>query len=330
VFRVSGEDGKFLASSFDATPTQTLVGEEPIRATPADPVSHLVRHGSNNPTVAKFVAEYLMPLQTVVNQTTSPTHAFQLGCAIVIPSQVLEGHRQLNEAFATCMREGRSDVYLSPWALFCLGAGAPDATYVFFKALRRELGYLPIIGFASAVKRYGKAAFLASEATREADLAFLRKAVKTSIFESKATREARVAAFVRMLKALRETLAVLATDPILVDTGQYQPKYQLRTYQDQENLVANKLSLLPNFHAKVRILTKEHTIRTNPPPQLVTDREVEARIRAIKERMLRQGYTTPAEAVEEEVRKRHEALRARPDEDDPPPLHSNGRRRPRR
>src|SRR5262249_25057423 len=37
VFRVSGEDSKFLAPSFDTTPTQTLVGEEPIRATPADP-----------------------------------------------------------------------------------------------------------------------------------------------------------------------------------------------------------------------------------------------------------------------------------------------------
>jgi hypothetical protein len=226
------------------------------------------------------------------------------------------------------MREGRSDVFLTPWALFALGGAADaDATYVFSHDLRRELGYLPIVGFEKAANRYGRPAFLANEATREADMAFLRKGAKTSIFESKATREARVAAFIRMHKAIRETLAVLARDPILVDTGQFQPKYQLRSYQDQENLVANDLSQLPNYTAKVRLLTGEHTIKTRPAPPLVSEGEVEERIRAIKQRMLSQGYTVPAAAVEEEVRKRHEALRARPDDDAPPPLHSNSRRK---
>ena len=331
VFRVSGEDSKVLAPSFDATPQPALVGEEPIRATPADPLNHLVRHGSHHPTVAKFVAEYLMPLETVLQQNATSTRAFLLGCAFVIPSQVIAGHRQLNEAFATCMRERRSDVFLSPWALFCLGgAAAPESTYVFFHDLRRELGYLPIIGFDRAANRYGRSGFLAKEATRADDLAFLRQGAKTSIFESKATREARVAAFVRLLKAIRETLAVLAKDPILVDTGQFQPKYQLRTYADQENLVANELSSqLPNYHAKVRLLTGEHTIKTRPAPTLVSEREVEKRIQAIKERMLRQGDTTPAREVDEAVRKRHELLRARPADDAPPPIHTNGRRQSR-
>jgi hypothetical protein len=327
VFRVSGEDSKFLAPSFDTTPTQTLVGEEPIRATPADPLSHLVRHGSHHPTVAKFVAEYLMPLQTVLQQTASSTRLCSLGCALVLPQQVIEAHRQLNEAFATCMREGRSDVVLTPWALFCLGgAAASDATYVFYHDLRRELGYLPILGFERAANRYGRPAFLASDATREDDMAFLRQGAKTSIFESKATREARVAAFVRMHTALRATLAILAKDPILVDTGQFQPKYQLRTYADQENLVSNELSQLQNFHAKMRLLTGEHSIKTRPAPALVSEREVEARIQAIKQRMLRQGFTKSAAAVDEEVRKRHEALRARPPDDTPPPLHTTRRR----
>jgi hypothetical protein len=309
-----------------------LVGEEPIRATPADPLSHLVRHGSNHPTVAKFVAEYLMPLQTLLNQTTSSSRVLQLGCAIVIPSQIIEAHRQLNEAFATCMRERRSDVFLTPWALFALAAAAaPDSTYLFFKDLRRELGYLPIVGFYGATNYYGKSSFLASDATRADDMAFLRKMARTTIFESKASREANVTAFVRMLTAIRETLAVLAKDPILVDTGQFQPKYQLRSYADQENLVANSLSSqLPNYTARVKLLTGEHTIKTRPAPRLVSEREVEERIQAIKQRMLREGYTKSAEAIEEEVRKRHEALRARPDDDNPPPLHSNERRRPRR
>jgi len=330
VFRVSGDDSKALAPSFDTTPTPALVGEEPIRATPADPLSHLVRHGSPHAIVAKFVAQYLMPLEALLRETASSSRLCPLGCAFVLPSQVIEGHRQLNEAFATCLREGRSDVFLSPWALFCLaGAAAPDASYAYYHDRIIRMGYLPIVGFERAANRYGRPAFLAEDATREADMTFLRQGVKTSIFDGRATREQRVAAFIRMHKALRETLAVLAADPILVDTGQFQPKYQLRTYQDQENMVANELSQLQNYTAKVRLLSGEHTIRTNPPPPLVSEREVGARIRAIKERMLRDGVTLPAAAIEEAVRKRHEALRARPDDDAPPPIHSNGRRNPR-
>jgi hypothetical protein len=333
VFRVSGDpDSKALAPSFDNTPTPVLVGEEPIRATPADPLSHLVRHGSPHPTVAKFVSAYLMPLQSLLTQTASSNHLCNFGCAFVLPSHVIEGHRQLNEAFATCMRERRSDVFLPPWALFCLGgAVAPEKiTYVFLNYLRREWGYVPVVGIGSAAKRYGSPTFLAKEATREADLAFLRQGAKTSIFERKATVEARVAAFLRMHTALRQTLAVLANDPILVDTGQFQPKYMLRSYADQENLVANELSQLQNYHAKARLLSGEHVLKTHPAPPHVCEQEVEARIRAIKERMLREGITKPAAAIEEEVRKRHEALRSRPAGDGPPPSdHPTGNRRSR-
>jgi hypothetical protein len=134
---------------------------------------------------------------------------------------------------------------------------------------------------------------------------------------------------VSMLTELRYVLTVLAEHPILVDTGQYVLQYRQRSYQDQENLIANELSQLPNFHAKVRLLSGEHTIKTRPAPALVSEREVEARIRAIKERMLLQGYTTSAQAVDESVRKRHEALRQRPASDTPPPTTTNGNRRSR-
>jgi hypothetical protein len=127
-----------------------------------------------------------------------------------------------------------------------------------------------------------------------------------------------------MLKALREVMAILSREPILVDTGQFQPKYQLRSYQDQENLVANEVSQLRNYTAKVKLLSGEHTIKTHPAPAMLPEREVEARIRAIKERMLREGVTRSAHAIEEEVRKRHEALRQRPP--DVPPTPGTGRR----
>jgi hypothetical protein len=324
VMRVSGSDSKDLAPSFDATPTLQLVGEEPIRATPADPLSHLVRHGSPNTVVAKFTAEYLMPLDSLLRQYANSPHLCNLGCAPVLPALVIEGQRQLNACIARCMREGTAAIDIPGLALFVLGgASAADSTYVFYHDRLFSMGYVPLVGLSSDANVVGRADFLSSE-TRAMD--FLRQCARTSFFEWRETVDTRVFAFVRMLKSLRATLAVLAKAPILTDTGLFQPKYQLRTYQDQENLVANELSQLPNYTAKARLLSGEHTIKTHPAPALVSEQEVEARIQAIKERMLLQGYTTPAREVEEEVAKRHEALRARPPDDTPPPLHTNRRR----
>jgi hypothetical protein len=328
-FRVSGEDSKALAPSFDATPTPELVGEEPIRAPVADPLSYLVRHGHPHITVAKFVSDYLMALESLLKKTASTPHSFGFGCAIIHPDYVVEARRQLNARFARCMREGTPDVVLPSMALFILaGAADPESTYLFFKDLRYSLGIVYFQDFYGTSTSFGKPDFL-SKTHEQEDMQFLRRMAKTSIFDSRASVDYRIAAFTHMLQSLRATLAILAKEPLMTDTGLYQPKYQLRTYQDQENLVANELSQLGNYTAKVRLLSGEHTIKTRPAPALVSEPEVEARIRAIKERMLRQGYTTPARAVEEEVHKRHEALRRRPDDDAPPPIHSNDNRRRR-
>ena len=137
---------------------------------------------------------------------------------------------------------------------------------------------------------------------------------------------------VSMLTELRYVLSVLAKHPILVDTGQYVPQYRQRTYQDQENLVANELSHMPNFHAKVRLVTgEEHTIRTHPAPLQLCETEIDERIRVIKKRMLFFGMTKPYAAVEAEIRKRQTLLRQQADADLPPqpPTPTNGRRRRR-
>jgi hypothetical protein len=134
-------------------------------------------------------------------------------------------------------------------------------------------------------------------------------------------------AVVSMLTELRYTMQILAKNPILVDTGQMVPKYQLRSYQDQENAIANELSQLQNYHAKVRTLTGEHTIRTRPAPELLSDNQVQARITAIKANMRSQGITRDYREVAEEIAKRHEQLRQRPQSDAPPRSSTNGRRR---
>jgi hypothetical protein len=63
------------------------------------------------------------------------------------------------------------------------------------------------------------------------------------------------AAFLKMLRALRQVMAILSREPILTtDTGQFRPRLQLRPYQDVANEISNPISGQENFTARVKIL----------------------------------------------------------------------------
>jgi hypothetical protein len=62
-FRVSGEDGEELAKTFDTTPTQQVVGEEPERAPVGDVIGHLVKRGHNDARVTRFGQTYLQKVE---------------------------------------------------------------------------------------------------------------------------------------------------------------------------------------------------------------------------------------------------------------------------
>jgi hypothetical protein len=216
------------------------------------------------------------------------------------------------------MSDKRADIPIAPLAIYVLAtAQANTMEYVFSPYLKTEsiefFGPHYVRAFRDGMASFGTPAFLTGRATR-----FVQSQHKN--YRWMAER------IVTMLTELRYVLSVLTQHPILVDTDQYVPQYRQRSYQDQENLVANELSQLPPYHAKVHLVSgDEHTIKTRPAPALLSEPEIDARIQAIKARMLREGYTKSAAAVEEEVAKRHGQLRQRP-ADEPPPIPTNGRR----
>jgi hypothetical protein len=216
------------------------------------------------------------------------------------------------------MHEQNGDITVASLAIFILAAAQENSIeYAFSPYLWTYTDEICapyyLKEFRESMAQFGKPSFLTEGASH-----FVKRQRKKHQWVAEAA--------VEMLTELRYVMSVLAKTPLLVDTGQYVPQMRQRSYQDQENLIANELSsLLPNYHAKVRLLTREHTIKTRPAPTLVSEPEVEARIRAIKERMLSLGYTRPARAIEEEVAKRHEALRQRPP-DVVPQIHTTGRR----
>jgi hypothetical protein len=114
---------------------------------------------------------------------------------------------------------------------------------------------------------------------------------------------------VTMLTELRYVLSVLAVNPILVDTGQYQPKYMNRTYQDMENQIARDLANAPNYTAKVTLVNGgEYVLRTKPAAETLTGDALAERIEAIKRHCRALGYTRHYTEVMEDLRKRQEFL----------------------
>jgi hypothetical protein len=312
--RVSGSDSKELASSLDTTPTQTVVvGQEPVRSPVADVIGHLTRRGHTSDVLTAFTTRYLKPLEADLQRWGHSPYPFLFGCSECRAGDLIEGRRLLNDALYAAQQTGRADGWVHPQALFFLVAQINvHSTYVFFDHLKRAfIETAEFLGLEASANVYGRGDFLENE---QAVAHLLRQHDVPTFGDQFFGRPQlnKAAGFLTMLRDLREALAVLAKDPILVDTGQYTDKYQMRTYQDEENRIANELSQLPNYTAKVRLLSGEHRIRTSPAPPLLPEQEVNARIRSIKERMLREGYTIPAAAVEEAVRKRQEALRARP------------------
>jgi hypothetical protein len=101
----------------------------------------------------------------------------------------------------------------------------------------------------------------------------------------------------------------LAKEPILVETGQYQPKYQQRTYSDMLGQRANEFSQMPRFQARVRLPADEYVVKTHPARQGLTGELLAARLRHINRQNRFLGYTRPAAAIDEEIRQRQERLR---------------------
>jgi hypothetical protein len=321
-FRVSGEDSKILSKSFDATPGIEQIGVEPQRAPVADVISHLVHRGHTDYRVTAFAQTYLSSLEHYCNTKAHERFAASYDCfdgsLLLTDQQVQQARKLLNDCLFRSMSEKSAAITIPAIALYVLTtAQAQKIEYIFSPYLKTTTTVLfgphELLAFQEGMAVFGKPAFLRNHAER-----FVREQRKGHRWLAEAV--------VSLLTELAYTLSVLAEHPVLIDTGQYIPQYRQRTYIDQENLIANELSQLPNYHAKVQLLTTEYSILTNPPPPLVSEREVHERIRTIKERMLRDGVTRPAAAIEEEVRKRHEALRERPAAVLPPTRTSGTRR----
>jgi hypothetical protein len=305
VFRVSGLDAPVLSSSFDTTPISEIIGEEPIRAPVADVIFHLVRRGHNDPRVAKFAQSYLSALEkycsTKMADRTYASYECIAGCLRLSDLDVQRGRTLINDLLYRSMSEHRADIPIAPLAMYLLATAQGNTMEYFFSPyLKTEsiefFGPHSVRAFRDDMASFGTPAFLTDSTTH---------------FVSREPKKTRWMAerIVTMLTELRYCLGVLAQTPILVDTGQYQAKYQNRTYQDMENQIARDLANAPNYTAKVKLVNAgEYTIKTKPAAESLTGDALAERIDAVKRHCRVLGYTRHYTEVIEELRKRQEQL----------------------
>jgi hypothetical protein len=333
VFRVSGDDAKTLAKNFDTTPTKEIIGEEPIRVPVADVISHLVTRGHNDAGVARFAQIYLKNLENFVSKpphvglygppSNMPSDYKWQGVVVFEHSDIYKARELLNESLYRCMVEKATHFIIPPLALYMLAVAQQDGSDQVFN---------PYIKTGWWEENYFRGFKKVGEATAEVfgDPYFIHKDYASKFIASHRKRDKQTSiALVNMITELRYTMDVLAHYPILVDTGQYQPKYQNRTYADMENQIARDLTQQPNFQAKVKLLAGEHVIQTKNTPPGLTGSQLVQRIAQIQAQT-RKNYCKPRLEVEKEIRERQEKWRSgasttsrstlRLPSEEPPPL----------
>jgi hypothetical protein len=335
--RISGDDSRLVSRSMDATPQPVVIGEEPQRAIVSDVISHLTRRGHNDPNVAAFAMKTLQALEHFLQTptVTTPTKEWRVSynngvdyTLILYDHHVQDGRKLLNQTLYTCMNEANPDLPIPILAIFVLacsqrtGMEAILSPYVIHDNHGIFFGPFSLREFDPAAAKFGQPRFTEPQ-----------RAARYIAAVTSRKRQWMAQALVSMLTELRACMRVLASSPIMVDTGQLVPKYQLRTVGDQQNYNANSLTIQEPFHARVKTLHGEFTIRLTPPPEPMRADLVQERLAHIKQRMRERGVTRPATDVLEEVRKRHELLREQETSAPPARSSTNTRRirpRPRR
>ena len=326
--RINGDDARIVSRGLDATPQPFEVGVEPQRAPVADVIGHLVRRGHVDDRVTRFAQTYLAPLEkyasTPERQRHVASHDSHSGVLVLHDLEIARGRKLLNDALYTAQSERRGNIAIDPLALYVLvTAQGTTAEY----ALSRYIDTSAIQSFGDRKLRDSSSCARMAHFGRPGFLTDGSAARFVAIQRRK--RRWMAERIVAMLTELKYVLTVLSASPVMVDTGFMVPKYQLRTVSDQTNYIANTLSQMPLFHARVKTLHGECTIRLSPPRETMRAELVQERISYIKHRMLERGVIRPAADVLEELRKRHELLRGEAN-DAPPTRSTTATRRPRR
>lgn len=225
VFRVRREDGQELAKSFDTTPSQVVIGEEPIRAPVSDVIGHLVKRGHTDARVTRFGQSYLQKVEAFMEKKYDHFPEQDGLWDVIYLSRVdIQNARELlNDCLYRCMTTQSHLLHVHPLALYMMAVARWDGSVTVLDHFMKK-DWFPVPprnyeGFKKEAERFGRPDFMDDD-NIEAFMASFREKDKWL-----------GTCMVNMVRELRYTMEVLAKEPIEVDTGQYVPKKQDRTHR---------------------------------------------------------------------------------------------------
>lgn len=308
VFRISGEDALELVPNLKAERERVITGERPIYAPVRDVVKHLFDKGHQNPAVARFVNNYLVEVQrwkelageSKCIETTHESGLWQASKNRFATKDIKQVFDLLNELLFSCMRDRTAQKPIPPKLLFSLNV--INACQLGLKNFDCKYEY---------GEAYGGSGFSSSQPF---DLLcspmYMRYLPNLRAFAGQSRGQETKEYFercVNLVASLREVMEILATTPIMVDTGQHEPIYSERPIADVRNEIVNTLVHLNDYRAKVKTLAGEYDIQTMPPTPSLTGALFEARKLNVLEQT-RTAYCSPRSKVEAEIAARQDLL----------------------
>ena len=231
-FRVSGTDSKILARSYDSKPEQVQVGLEPLRVPASDILTHLVKRGHQDGRTARYAQTTLAAFDHFVQSPMGHKEWYAaydsgvIGDLILSDTKVQEGRKLLNQTLYACMSEAMAERSIPMLAIYLLACSQRNgmekvfARYVKCNNHGFLFGPFSLRDFTPDAVKFGEATFINPQRSASYIAAVAKYAKKEKWMAE---------AVVAMLTELRYVMTVLSQSPVLVDTGQLVPKYQLRS-----------------------------------------------------------------------------------------------------
>jgi len=307
VLKISGADAQEMAAEFDCTPPPPqVIGREALLIPKQDIVKHLLEHGHIDQRHVPFVRSYLRPVMGMI-QEEKGTNLDVHGEKILLTTWRPSGGDIAGDIVSGILWKTSSTAPYLPSPI-------PALNSLLYDVMMTQNPHLVIpprvlVGFANCGIGYYDVyrrltpqeiqIICSPHPTFSKYIGLI--AQRFLAWESQRQEFNQMVNFIQLL---RNVMDVLAAKPVLVDSGQWQPKYgPQRTYADMQNEIASHLANLPRFTAYVKIAeaqTVEHTIKTLTPDRGVSLRKLDERKARIRVRT-RTNYCRPRNEVEQEI-----------------------------
>jgi hypothetical protein len=106
---------------------------------------------------------------------------------------------------------------------------------------------------------------------------------------------------------VRQVMRELALSPVEMDSGLMQEVPTEISSSEVERRIANDISQLPNFTARIRLVSGEYTITTIKSTEMISQEALEKRKEQIRKNNLKNGHLRRATEVEEEIIQRQQS-----------------------